>query len=135
MRKPILKALSILLLAMIVTSCGKGASHELAAEYKKGEIISVEDVYGVFFVYVPLSMSPNPDLLVLVHGTPAETWSVEETAKYYIDHWINFAEEEGVVLIAPSFSDENFSSRKGEIEDKMTGYRGLFGREIGTDEG
>ena len=134
MQKPIFKALMILLLVTILTSCNTEKQPELVTEYKKGEVIAVEDVYGIFYVYAPTSISPKPDLLVLVHGTPGETWSVEETAKYYIDHWIDFAEGEGVVLIVPSFSDENFSSRKGEIEDKMTGYRGLFGREIGADE-
>ena len=134
MQKLILKLVLIFLLAMIVVGCGTEVSHELTAEYKIGEVVAIEDVFGVFFVYAPLSMSQNPDLLVLIHGTPAGTWSVEETAKYYIDHWINFAEQEGIVLIAPSFNQEDFSSRKGELEDKMTGYRGLFGREIGADE-
>ena len=134
MQKPILKALLILLIVTFLTSCNTEERPELVAEYEKGEVIAVEDGYGIFYVYAPTSMSPKPDLLVLVHGTPAETWSVDETAKYYIDHWIDFAKDEGTILIAPSFSDENFSSRKGEIEDKMTGYRGLFGREIGADE-
>ena len=134
MQEPIFKALMILLLVTILTSCNTERQPELVTEYKKGEVIAVEDVYGIFYVYAPTSISPKPDLLVLVHGTPGETWSVEETAKYYIDHWIDFAKDEGTILIAPSFSDENFSSRKGEIEDKMTGYRGLFGREIGADE-
>jgi len=134
MQKPILKALLILLLITTLPSCNTEVQRGLVAEYKKGAVITVEDVYGNLYVYAPTSMSPKPDLLVLAHGTPAETWSVDETAKYYINHWIDFAEQEGIVLIAPSFSDENFSSRKGEIEDKMTGYRGLFGREIGADE-
>lgn len=134
MQKPILKALLLLLLATVLPSCTTEEPRELVAEYKKGEVITVEDVYGILYVYAPTSMPLKPDLLVLIHGTPAETWSVDETAKYYIDHWIDFAEGEGIVLIAPSFSDENFSSRKGEIEDKMTGYRGLFGREIGADK-
>ena len=124
MQKPILKAFLTFLLVAILTSCNTEKQPELATEYKKGEVIAVEDAYGIFFIYAPISLSLKPDLLVLVHGTPAETLSAEETAKLYIDHWINFAEKEGVVLIAPSFNHENFSSRKGEIEDKLTGYRG-----------
>ena len=132
MKKLNFKPFLILLMTTILVSCA--TETELAVEYKKGEVVAVEDVFGVFFVYAPTTMSSKPGLLVLVHGTPAETASAEETAKFYIDNWIDFAEGEGILLVAPSFNQENFSSRKGEIEDKMTGYRGLFGREIGADE-
>jgi pimeloyl-ACP methyl ester carboxylesterase len=128
------KIFVILLLATSLVGCESKFTPELRADYRIGETVTVEDVYGVFFVYAPTSMPSKPDLLVLIHGTPGENLSAEETARYYIEHWIDFAEEEGVLLIAPAFDHENFSSRKGEIEDKLTGYRGLFGREIGGDE-
>ena len=134
MKKLHFKPFLILLMTAILVSCGTETDPELTVEYKKGEVVTVEDVFGVFFVYAPTTLPPEPGLLVLVHGTPAETSFAEETAKFYIDNWIDFAEGEGIFLIAPSFNQENFSSRKGEIEDMMTGYRGLFGREIGADE-
>lgn len=121
-------------LVAILTSCQTETIPELTAVYEKEKVTEIKDIYGTFFVYVPQSMPTEPDILVLVHGTPAKSDTPEKTAVYYINNWLDFAEEQGIVLIAPAFSHENFSSRKGEIEDMMTGYRGLFGREIGADE-
>lgn len=92
----------------------------------------VEDVFGTFYAYVPLTVPAKPDIIVLVHGTPAKDESAESTAHYYLVNWIDFAEEHGYILIAPSFNQENFSSRYGD--HAMGGYRGLFGREINADE-
>ena len=134
MKELIIKLLLILFLAAIPISCGTKTIPDLTAEYEIGKVTEIEDVYGIFFVYVPKSISSKLDILVLVHGTPAKDESAEETASYYIANWLDFAEKHGTVLIAPSFNQENFSSRKGEIENMMTGYRGLFGRKIGADE-
>ena len=83
MQKQILKALLTLLLVTILTSCNTEKPPELVAEYEKGEVLTVEDVYGIFFVYAPTAIPPKPDLLVLVHGTPAETWSVDEQVRFW----------------------------------------------------
>jgi len=129
-----LKSFLIIFAAIIFVGCAAQASPELVAVFEKGEVVAVEDVYGTYFVYAPTTMPAKPDLLVLIHGTPSKALTAEETAVYYVDVWRDFAEEEGIVLLAPSFNHEDFSSRKGELTDKMTGYRGLFGREIGADE-
>jgi len=134
MKNKILKIGLIFCLAAILISCGVEPIAALEPKYETGEITRVEDAYGIFFVYVPISDLTEGDILVLVHGTPAKTEAEEDTARYYIEHWLEYAEKYGIVLIAPTFDQENFSSRKGEIEDMMTGYRGLFGREIGADE-
>jgi pimeloyl-ACP methyl ester carboxylesterase len=134
MKKRIIQILLFLLLAVGPISCNSETIPELTAAYETGTVTRIEDTYGTFFVYVPESGPSKPDILVLVHGTPAQSETPEETASYYVTNWLDFAEEQGIVLIAPAFSHEDFSSRKGEIEDMMTGYRGLFGREIGADE-
>ncbi len=40
----------------------------------------------------------------------------------------------GWLLLVPAFNQADFSSRKGEIRDALTGYRGLFGRQIPADD-
>jgi pimeloyl-ACP methyl ester carboxylesterase len=99
-----------------------------------GEILGFQDVYGDYFLYRPIVPSDPPKTLVVIHGTPAQDLSAGETALYYAENWAPFAEENGWFLIVPAFNQADFSSRRGEISDALTGYRGLFGREIGADE-
>lgn len=98
-----------------------------------GLIDSGEDEFGTFFVYIPNARHPDTRILALIHGTPAANKTAVETAQYYLENWCNFAHENNFALIAPAFDQENFSSRKGDIEGAHTGYRGLFGREISAD--
>jgi pimeloyl-ACP methyl ester carboxylesterase len=123
-----------LLMAAIMSSCATVPLPEMATDHEVGQMARVEDVYGTFYAYIPKTAPPEPDILVLVHGTPAKDEAAEATANYYLVSWLDFAEEQGFVLIAPTFNQQDFSSRKGEIEDAMTGYRSLFGREVGADE-
>jgi pimeloyl-ACP methyl ester carboxylesterase len=96
-----------------------------------GELTQGIDVYGSFYTYLPANIDDNTDILVLVHGTPKDL-SPEENAAYYAASWMEFADEQNLILIAPAFNQDNFSSRYGD--HAMSGYRGLFGREIGADE-
>lgn len=68
--------------------------------------------------------------MVLIHGTPKDL-TPEEKAELYVASWKDFGEEHDYILIAPAFNQENFSSRYGD--HAMSGYRGLFGREIDAD--
>ncbi|MCJ7716827.1 MAG: hypothetical protein MUO54_09950, partial [Anaerolineales bacterium] len=88
----------------------------------------------LYFLYRPTTPSNPPQTLVVIHGTPAKDLTAGETALYYAERWAPFAEENGWLLLVPAFNQADFSSRKGEIRDALTGYRGLFGREIGADE-
>ena len=101
-------------------------------DHRPGQVAEVKDAFGTFYAYVPADLGAEPGLLVLVHGTPAEEETAEATARYYVENWADFAEEQGLILIAPAFSQEDFSSRKGD--HALGGYRGLFGREIGADD-
>jgi len=91
-----------------------------------------EDAFGTFYAYVPTTVPEKPEILVLVHGTPQEGETAESSAEFLVTTWIDFAEEQGFILIAPTFNQEDFSSRLGD--HALSGYRGLFGREIGADE-
>jgi len=103
-------------------------------DLNSGQIVGFQDTYGPYFLYRPTNPSDPPQTLVVIHGTPAKDLSAGETALYYAEHWAPFAEEQGWLLIVPAFNQADFSSRKGEITDALTGYRGLFGREIPADE-
>jgi len=98
---------------------------------KIGQVTEGDDGFGTFYSYVPTTLSENTKILVLVHGTPKDG-TAEENAEFYVNSWKTFAEEHDYILIAPAFNQEDFSSRYGD--QAMTGYRGLFGREIGADE-
>ena len=122
------------LLIIFLSACSILQSKDPPTQYESGQIIEVLDAYGTFFVYAPNPSPKSPEILVLIHGTPAETETPEETAYYYTYNWRNFAERQGYILVVPAFNQADFSSRHGEITDSLTGYRGLFGRKIDADE-
>jgi poly(3-hydroxybutyrate) depolymerase len=92
----------------------------------------MEDKFGTFYAYVPNNLPENPEILVVVHGTPPKEETAEWDAQYYATTWLKFAEEYGFILIVPTFNQQDFSSRRGD--HALGGYRGLFGREIDADQ-
>lgn len=97
-----------------------------------GQVTALKDTFGTYYAYVPTSLPDDPDVLVVVHGTPLKDETAEWNAEYYAENWKDFAEKQGLILITPTFNQDNFSSRYGD--HAMTGYRGLFGRDIDADE-
>jgi len=126
----ILVNLIVLLVCISLSSCNSKAS-SLTVDYERGQISEGSDVYGIFYSYVPISITEKSEILVLIHGTPKDL-SPEENAEFYISRWKDFVEKNSNILIAPAFNQDNFSSRYGDRA--MSGYRGLFGKEIGADE-
>ena len=122
----------LLLLVIILSACGRAFEPEVPVAAEPGRLADGQDVYGTFYAYVPATIQENPEILVLVHGTPPKDGTAAANAEFYAAAWIDFAEEHGFTLIAPAFNQEDFSSRYGDRA--MSGYRGLFGREIGADE-
>ncbi|MEW5867865.1 MAG: alpha/beta fold hydrolase [Chloroflexota bacterium] len=113
-------------------ACGSTPLPEPPMALEPGQAVEGEDVFGAFYAYVPIPVPEHPEILVLAHGTPPENETAESNAQYYLANWIDFAEKHGFILIAPAFNQEDFSSRQGD--HALSGYRGLFGREIGADE-
>lgn len=122
----------MLILIIVLSACVSTNNVEPPTAHELGQVTRAEDVFGNFFAYVPKNAPEKPEILVLVHGTPLKDETAEWNAEYYIDKWIDFAEKNGFILIAPVFNQEDFSSRKGD--HALSGYRGLFGRKIGADE-
>ena len=125
---------SLLVLALVaaLSGCGPASLPEPPTAREPGQLFEGQDLFGTFYAYVPTTLPEKPEILVLVHGTPPEGGTAEANAEYYITNWIDFSEEQGTILIAPAFNQEDFSSRLGD--HALSGYRGLFGREIGADE-
>ncbi len=117
---------------VILTGCRWLPASAVPVPLHPGELTEVHDRYGAFYVYYPATEPKSPEVLVLVHGTPAKSDTAEFTAHYYAAGWQDFAEAQGWLLIVPAFNQTDFSSRYGD--HAMGGYRGLFGREIGADE-
>ncbi len=95
-----------------------------------GEIVRIDSRFGVYFQYIPNSVTPTSDLIVIVHGTPGGNKSALNSASVHIRRWVRLAEEKGAVLVAPAFDQRNFASKEGGYG----GYRGLYGREVDADE-
>ncbi len=124
--------LVVLTLIALLSGCGPTPVPEPPVVLEPGLLAERADRFGTFYSYVPTTMPEVPEVLVLVHGTPQEGSTAEASAEYLASSWVDFAEEQGFILIAATFNQEDFSSRLGD--HAMSGYRGLFGREIGADE-
>lgn len=136
MRKVLERKLSciIILISILLYGCRKLPHPTYIPAYESGRVSSINDTFGTYFLYVPKTVRPKNNILVLIHGTPGrDEWEVE-TARYYIESWVGFAEENGIILITPVFDHMNFSSRDIKLEVNRIGYRGLSGREIGADD-
>jgi pimeloyl-ACP methyl ester carboxylesterase len=133
-RKSTRVVICLVTLGLLITTCRFQQNDLSYAVFEKGIITPNIDFYGNFYLYTPTTLGFETEILVVIHGTPAKDQSAEETALYYAEHWVTFAEEHDLILLVPAFNQADFSSRKGEITDALTGYRGLFGREIGADE-
>jgi pimeloyl-ACP methyl ester carboxylesterase len=121
----------VLLLGTALTACSTKMPPMPSLNIDTGQVRAGNDGYGTFYSYLPSTLNQNTEILVLVHGTPIDG-TAEENAEFYVNSWKVFAEEHDYILIAPAFNQEDFSSRYGD--HAMSGYRGLFGREIGADE-
>jgi pimeloyl-ACP methyl ester carboxylesterase len=119
------------ILITLLSACRPLSYPEPPITRQPGQLVEGQDLFGTFYTYLPATVPAEPEILVLIHGTPKDG-SAESNAHYYASNWIDFAEEQSLILIAPAFNQEDFSSRYGDRA--MGGYRGLFGREIGADE-
>ena len=122
----------LIVCAGLLLSCiSARMSNSKSSVFDRGEIKAAEDAYGQYYYFIPGHANDKTVILVLVHGTPSDMAPMEN-AYFYIRSWIEFARENNYVLLAPAFNQADFSSRYGD--HALSGYRGLFGREIAADE-
>lgn len=122
----------MLVAIIVLSSCRPASLPDPPTPHEPGQLSEMRDLFGTFYAYVPEHFAGEPEILVLIHGTPLKDETAEYNAKYYALNWVDYAEENGFLLIVPAFNQQDFSSRRGD--HAMSGYRGLFGREIGADE-
>jgi len=98
---------------------------------QRGRVVEVRTEHGTHQVFRP---SRFPDhVLVIAHGTPGSNETTASLSKKFIDRWTKFAKRANLLLIAPAFDRQNFGADPG-TGFGYGGYRGLFGRNIGSDE-
>ncbi|MBU2069375.1 MAG: alpha/beta hydrolase [Gammaproteobacteria bacterium] len=83
---------------------------------------------GDYQLYLPTT--PAKNILVLAHGMLGKNQQAAQQARTYAERWIPYAEQHGLIVIAPVFDDERF----GNLSQGYGGYRNLFGKYIGADE-
>jgi len=86
-----------------------------------------------YWVYVPSNVSTNSECLVAVHGSPParDFATCTNTAKQFLEYFIELSEELGWIIISPKFNNPDFCADPGGGYD---GYRALWGRHVGADE-
>ncbi len=98
---------------------------------EQGQVVKKDIPDGSYLQYIPARPANPPRILVVVHGTRGENENEADMLgpDIFIRRWLTFAEEKGLILIAPSFDDKNFGGYRGP----GGGYRGLYGRHVGAD--
>lgn len=113
-----------LTLAVLLCSC---AARDGMVVAHKGEVERIETEHGDYLQYIPKSFDGSPRVLMVAHGTVKATGPTAlEWADRFIRRWLEFAEKNRTVVIAPAFDMHRYQSSGG--------YRALFGRDIGADE-
>ncbi|MEL7211739.1 MAG: hypothetical protein AAGK92_03690 [Pseudomonadota bacterium] len=88
----------------------------------------VEQDFGDHFVFEP---SGDPQrILVVAHARTHSDLTYNETAKFYLDQWVDFAEKHSLLLVAPVFDTDRFGNDGGGAG----GYRLLFGKYVDADD-
>ncbi len=82
---------------------------------------------GDYQLYLP--QTPAQHILVVAHGMLGKNEQASQQAKTYAERWIPYAEQHGLIIIAPVFDDERF----GNLTQGYGGYRNLFGKYIRAD--
>lgn len=99
-------------------------------EAERGQIVAKPARSGGYFQYLP--KRDPAGVLVLIHGQPAgkDVDNIPGLARRFAERWAPFAEERGLIAVAPLFDEENFASVSGQHNG---GYRFLFGRQVAAD--
>lgn len=91
------------------------------------EIIHKKSPEGDFYAYIPNETPKN--ILVIAHGMLSKKDKASDVAKKYISRWVRYADEYGLLLIAPVFDTPRF----GNLGGGFGGYRNLFGKYTPAD--
>ncbi|GAB1262898.1 DUF4124 domain-containing protein [Aurantivibrio plasticivorans] len=114
------------------------AQRERAAKIQKefqasrGQAVLRKVEGGEFVQYRAKSFKVGGPILVLAHGQLDERLPESQSVANIVSKWLPFAEQHGMLLVAPVFFDANFGVKTDGPH--QFGYRGLFGRYVNADE-
>jgi poly(3-hydroxybutyrate) depolymerase len=123
----------IILCLLLVCTVPAEMDAQGSRDAERGQVVRKKTKHGDFVQYLPRTAN---DILVVVHGTPGDGENEMALADKFIRRWTKFADAHRVMVIAPAFDNPNFGSRDTADAPGVPtgGYRGLFGRVIGSDE-
>lgn len=102
--------------------------HDLITDLAAGSVRLRTSRQGDHFVYRP---RPQPhSILVIAHGMTSKKGNARSTAETFIKRWVDYADENRLLLIAPVFDSPRFANR---AQHGYGGYRNLFGKYVGAD--
>lgn len=116
---------------LVLLSLFAGAAAEGDGLEARVERIRIEA--GEFLQYVPRRTDGPPRVLVLCHGSVAESSTAARSASTFIERWIAFSQRTGLVLVAPIFDVNNYASGSNAPGGSAWGYRALDGRKSPPD--
>lgn len=122
----------VLVLAVVANSGSVGFAQD--TRIQRGAVTQLRIDAGEFFQYVPQKRSRVTNVLVICHGSIAGSNTAAQSAKTFIDRWLQFSEHTGIVLVAPAFDVENYASGGTAPGGSAWGYRALDGRTTPSDE-
>jgi pimeloyl-ACP methyl ester carboxylesterase len=124
----------VLRLAALLAGVALAAALPTAAATQPGAVSLRAIDFGEYFEYVP-QRKPRA-VLVLAHGSVDERQAeqdVRNVARSFAMRWRTFAEDHGLIVVAPVFGHD-FGSWINESDIAHGGYRALAGKRIGADE-
>ena len=95
----------------------------------RNKILELKTDHSDYHLFIPKRKPKR--ILVIAHGTPDAGQSTTELSLRFIKRWTEYATKNRLLLISISFNRENFASDSRKVG---YGYRGLFGRVIGSDD-
>ncbi len=99
---------------------------------EKGKLILKDVAHGHYYQYIGRATNKKLQIIVINHGMFGKKKTEFIAAQQMIEPWFDFADKNGLTLIAPVFDNSAFSVTSDEVSDG--GYRGLFGRDINADD-
>lgn len=98
----------------------------------KATLTLLNSAHGQFYHYQGRSAKTQLKIVLLNHGMFAEHKTEFVAARQMLEPWQEFADQNGLTLVAPVFDNAAFAVTEDTSKDG--GYRGLWGRDINADD-
>ncbi|BDT72558.1 hypothetical protein os4_20990 [Comamonadaceae bacterium OS-4] len=107
---------------LCVVALGSAYAHDALVAGQPGSFVFTPEGYFegkplTVHYYKAMRAGPDAKVLIAIHGA-------ERNAKYARDNWLGFAEQHGLVVLAPEFDQARFSTRLFNMANLEDGDRG-----------